>query len=341
MEPPAGGPTPGAGHEGAAKAATGPAPRLAFAVLHAGRRPQWPEAARAAGEFCRGAPCAAALLVAHRRPKDRPGFEEQLASVLGPKGGRVVLSAETYTLCLAEAGGGPHLFHSSVFGGAAVEGFVEAQGGVLAAFRAPSGEAACLVFCRATLRRGSLEKGAALRLADLWCAKALPALVAGDGSGRRQALEALAERCLQVVAYSWAGRRGTHTVAWRGLRATAFAPAPPRPPPSPAWALQEGWPDATPLASRAHLHGGAFSLEPAAQTPAPHRTLDAGQVAREWANARAAAVCVVCLDREVGASFDPCGHQVCCAHCARQVATCPVCRSRVAEVWQAAAAAPA
>jgi hypothetical protein len=340
-----------------------PEEQLAFLVLHADWYPRKLDAVQAARLLCRDVPCEAALLVVHRCPEDRPGFEGLLAAAFRPEGGLHIVGAGTYSLCQVGAPPGSpalRLFFCADLGlgGAVVENFLEAGGGFVAGYRTPSGGAVGLTFCSASLapwgerpsrRRktlAALEAGRHFRLADLWFAKTLRArcLEGQPEEARRLALEALDSGCLQVAAYRLAGRRGpsstVHTVAWKGVKAAAFATAAPPPrhplsPRAPPWVHLGDWPDVLPLAPPLQAQGGLLSLSPTSAPPAPHRTLDAGQYSREVANSRAAAECVVCLDRDVETSFDPCGHQVCCAQCAGQLAVCPICRRGVQAVWAA------
>jgi len=46
---------------------------------------------------------------------------------------------------------------------------------------------------------------------------------------------------------------------------------------------------------------------------------------------RAARACVVCMDAEKDTVLRPCMHECVCAACARSLATCPVCRARIAK----------
>ncbi len=37
-------------------------------------------------------------------------------------------------------------------------------------------------------------------------------------------------------------------------------------------------------------------------------------------------LCKICLDREIGVVFLPCGHQLACTQCAACITDCPICR---------------
>jgi hypothetical protein len=37
-------------------------------------------------------------------------------------------------------------------------------------------------------------------------------------------------------------------------------------------------------------------------------------------------LCKICLDREIGVVFLPCGHQLACTQCAACISDCPICR---------------
>ncbi len=43
-------------------------------------------------------------------------------------------------------------------------------------------------------------------------------------------------------------------------------------------------------------------------------------------------LCQVCLEREMGTVFCPCGHMICCEQCAQECVKCPICRAEVAYV---------
>ncbi|KAL7829295.1 hypothetical protein AOLI_G00301800 [Acnodon oligacanthus] len=47
---------------------------------------------------------------------------------------------------------------------------------------------------------------------------------------------------------------------------------------------------------------------------------------------REALLCMLCCEEEIDAAFCPCGHMVCCQNCAKQLQSCPVCRSEVEHV---------
>ena len=39
--------------------------------------------------------------------------------------------------------------------------------------------------------------------------------------------------------------------------------------------------------------------------------------------------CKICMDREVGVVFVPCGHIACCVECGENFSYCPICRSEI------------
>ncbi|XP_072045586.1 LOW QUALITY PROTEIN: E3 ubiquitin-protein ligase MYLIP-like [Amphiura filiformis] len=43
-------------------------------------------------------------------------------------------------------------------------------------------------------------------------------------------------------------------------------------------------------------------------------------------------LCQVCLEREMGTVFCPCGHMICCEQCAQECVKCPICRAEVSYV---------
>lgn len=45
--------------------------------------------------------------------------------------------------------------------------------------------------------------------------------------------------------------------------------------------------------------------------------------------------CVVCMDQQKNAFFQPCGHVCCCIKCANQVGHCPMCRAQITQVFPA------
>ncbi|KAL8224873.1 hypothetical protein R6Q57_017430 [Mikania cordata] len=43
-------------------------------------------------------------------------------------------------------------------------------------------------------------------------------------------------------------------------------------------------------------------------------------------------ICVICLEQEYNSVFVPCGHMCCCVTCSSHLTSCPLCRSRIAQV---------
>ncbi|XP_066531930.1 E3 ubiquitin-protein ligase MYLIP-A [Hoplias malabaricus] len=73
-------------------------------------------------------------------------------------------------------------------------------------------------------------------------------------------------------------------------------------------------------------------------SPGPQGLLDCGgceqsrALAEKLQKLREALLCMLCCEDEIDAAFCPCGHMVCCQNCAKQLQSCPVCRSGVDHV---------
>jgi len=56
---------------------------------------------------------------------------------------------------------------------------------------------------------------------------------------------------------------------------------------------------------------------------------EADKLEKELQHLREQRTCKICMDREIGVVFLPCGHFVSCVHCAPALKDCPVCRHAI------------
>ena len=40
-------------------------------------------------------------------------------------------------------------------------------------------------------------------------------------------------------------------------------------------------------------------------------------------------LCKICMDKDIGVVFLPCGHLICCVQCAPSLKDCPLCRQQI------------
>merc|ERR1719350_967191 len=63
--------------------------------------------------------------------------------------------------------------------------------------------------------------------------------------------------------------------------------------------------------------------------PAPVTSKNNDDLESENARLKEQRTCKICMDKEVGVVFLPCGHLCCCVNCAPALKDCPVCRRNI------------
>merc|ERR1719350_870879 len=63
--------------------------------------------------------------------------------------------------------------------------------------------------------------------------------------------------------------------------------------------------------------------------PAPVTSKSNDDLESENARLKEQRTCKICMDKEVGVVFLPCGHLCCCVNCAPALKDCPVCRRSI------------
>ncbi|KAL5010097.1 hypothetical protein ScPMuIL_012402 [Solemya velum] len=58
-------------------------------------------------------------------------------------------------------------------------------------------------------------------------------------------------------------------------------------------------------------------------------TEDVKSIIKENQDLKDERLCKICMEEEIGVTFVPCGHLVCCASCASAVSECPMCRQQI------------
>jgi hypothetical protein len=76
--------------------------------------------------------------------------------------------------------------------------------------------------------------------------------------------------------------------------------------------------------SQSSLSSTTSSLSNYTSSPAPEVASSDSEPTTRVEDSRL--LCKICLDREIGVVFLPCGHQLACTQCAPCVADCPICR---------------
>merc|ERR1719411_499479 len=63
--------------------------------------------------------------------------------------------------------------------------------------------------------------------------------------------------------------------------------------------------------------------------PVPVTSKSNDDLESENARLKEQRTCKICMDKEVGVVFLPCGHLCCCVNCAPALKDCPVCRRNI------------